>query len=119
MERTKSFLVVGLVLLAVISAIYAGIMYWEGYESSERLFTVWETLFVLFLVWWVELDSRERAEIYRPYEYGFLVLIYWGLYVPYYFIQTRKLKGVLVIIALVLLFEASYIVPYIIYYVAG
>ena len=113
--RTKTWLLSGLVVLSVLATVYEGILFWHDLEGNPRLLSVWGALFVLVLVLWVDLDSKAHPEIYRPYEYGYLVLLWWIPYVPYYLWRTRRFKGLLLLAGFVGLYLMSYMVQLVIY----
>jgi hypothetical protein len=100
--------------LSLIAAAYEGIAYWHGLESSDRLMNLWGALFALFLALWIDADSRTQPRIYRPFEYGWLVLFYWIPYAPYYFWRTRGAKGLLMLAGIICLFLSGWIVQWII-----
>ena len=58
---------------------------------------------------WVDLDSKEQPNITRAYHFSLFVFIFWIGYLPYYFIKTRGLMGLLPLISLFILFNFGYI----------
>src|SRR5262245_29408926 len=100
--------------LSLAAGIYEGVAYWHGVESSERLMDLNGVLCVLFLALWIDADSRTQPRIYRPFEYGWLVLFYWVLYASYYFWRTRGLKGLLMFAGVICLLLSGWITQWII-----
>jgi len=66
---------------------------------------------------WVELDCRERKGIYRPFEFGFLLLLFWPFYLPYYLFRTRRAYATLWLIGFVGLYYLGYLLQWVIHVV--
>lgn len=49
---------------------------------------------VVLAVWFVEVESRDNPDIYRPYEHGLLAWMFWFAYLPYYLVKTRGIRGI-------------------------
>ena len=81
------------VLLSIASAIYQSVLYWFDMEASAGLVVLCQSCCVFLLVMWVDADSKGRANIYRPHEFGQLVLLYWLPYLPFYLWRTRHASG--------------------------
>jgi hypothetical protein len=113
--RTKTWLLRTLVALSVFVGVYEGVLYWYGFEATKSLLYLWQFVFVLLLVLWVDADSKDHPEIYRPYEYGYLVLLFWIPYLPYYLWRTRGALGLLALGGFVGLFYIGYLIQLIIY----
>jgi hypothetical protein len=111
----NSIYLFGLGALSILAATYQGIASWYGLEGSERLMGLWGALFVLVLVLWIDADSRTQPRITRPFEYGWLVLLYWIPYTPYYFWRTRGSMGLLMFAGVVCLFLSGWIVQWLIF----
>lgn len=116
MHQGKKTISITLILASVAVAIYEFVLYLYGIVPSENIYKLWSLIFILLIVMWIDFDSREQEKIYRPFEYGFLVLIFWSLYLPYYFIKTRKLKGIVFLLGLLLLFNLGYLMQWLYYY---
>lgn len=99
-------------------AVYDLVLFINLLEPSKYLSYTWSFVFLILIVMWVDLDSKEQKNIYRPYEHGFLAFIFWMPYLPYYFIKTRKAKGLVLLFGLLLLFNLGYLMQWI-YYLAS
>ena len=105
--KPKTWCLIGYIVVCVVVAVYKGVLHWnhlDGSRGSEWITTI---VLVLFLVLWIDADSRGRPEIYRPFEYGFLLLFIWLPYLPYYLWRTRRVRGLLVFVGLAALFFAG------------
>ncbi len=106
----NSIYIFALVALSILGAIYQGITYWNGLKGSDDLMNTWAVLFALVLALWIDADSRTQPRITRPFEYGWLVLLYWIPYLPYYLWRTRGAKGLLMLAGFVCLFFSGWLV---------
>lgn len=113
--QTKTWLLVTLVVLSILAAAYEVVLYWFDVEPTESVLALWGFVFVLLLVLWMDADSKDYPEIYRPYEYGYLVLLFWIPYLPYYLWRTRGSMGLLMLVGLVALHFLGYLLQWVIY----
>ena len=104
-----------LVVGSILTASYAAVFYLHGAEPNSSVITLWEFAFLVLLVLWVEQDSKRRAEIYHPFEFGFLVLIFWIPYLPFYLFRTRGPKGIAIFLGFLGLICLPYFVPWLVY----
>jgi len=114
--QNKTFLLLVLVGLSVLGAIHQGILYWHNSQDTQDLLSIWQLLFVLVVALWVDADSKGYPQIYRPHEYGYLVLLYWIPYLPYYLWRTRgPTMGLLMLGGFVGLLFLGYLVQWVLY----
>ena len=100
----------------VLVALYQATAYYHGYQPSEDFQKVWAYVFVFLLAFWVDEDSRGRAEIYRPsFDIGFFMMLIWVLYLPYYLVRTRGSQGWVWIVGLFSLAYLGTILKWIVY----
>ena len=92
----------------MISAIYQSVLFWLGAEASDNVLILCQFVFVFLLVMWVDADSRGRSNVYRPHEFGQLVLLFWLPYLPFYLWRTRRVPGMLMFVGIILLFFLGY-----------
>jgi hypothetical protein len=71
------------------------LFYWYHDVSEPYATSVTRLLLVLLLALWVDADSKDYPQIKRPFDYGFLVLMFWLPYLPYYLWRTRGGVGLL------------------------
>ena len=55
---------------------------------------------------------------YIPYDYGFLVFMYWLPYLPYYFIKTRGVLGLMYLVGILLLLNFGLLLQWGYYFAA-
>jgi len=65
---------------------------------------------------WVDLDSRGRPEIYRPFEFTFFVFYFAPFYLPYYLVRTRRGRGIALFVAVLVLYMLGHLIALALYY---
>lgn len=96
-------LLIGLIVGSGLVGVYDAVIYWRGAADASVVSNLWPFVFAVLLAMWLEEDSRGRPEIYRPFEFGYLLFFLWLPYLPYYLWRTRGMKGLLLLVGLVLL----------------
>src|SRR5882672_5378980 len=102
--RTKTWFLLTLAAISVLVAVYEAVLYWFDMEPTRSVLSLWTFVFAILLVLWVDADSKDYPRIYRPFEYGYLVLLFWIPYLPYYLWRTRRAAGLLLLAGLVTLY---------------
>lgn len=118
MIQGKKSVLIALISLSLFVAIYEAVLFIiYSFEPSDYFSTFYSLVYLILVVMWVDIDSREQENIYRPYEYGFLVFIFYLPYLPYYFIKTRGIKGFFLFLGLVALLNLGYLLQWVYYFV--
>ena len=89
MRNNAKFVLILLIILSIVMGLYEGVLFINDLEPRQGLYGVWGFVYVVLLVLWVSEDSKNFTGIYRPFDYGFLVFIFYIAYVPYYLFKTR------------------------------
>jgi len=110
--KSKTWCLIGYIVVCVLFAVYKGVLHWNHVEGSRGAEWITAIVAVFFLVLWIDRDSKGRPEIYRPFEYGYLLLFLWLPYLPYYMWRTRRLPGLLAFVGLAALFFAGDLVAF-------
>lgn len=113
--RPKTLLLAALITLSIGASIYEGVLYWHGLQVRGGAALLWPLVFLVLLVAWVDADSKDYPQIYRPFEYGYLVFLFWLPYLPYYLWRTRGVVGVFVLGGFIGLFMLGTLVQWFIY----
>lgn len=108
-------LLCALVMLSLTVGAYEAALFRAGYHAGLRFQATWSLVFLVLLVLWVDMDCRKRKNIYRPYEFGFLVFLFWLPYLPYYLLRTRQAWGLVWLIGFAMLFYCGYWLQWIVY----
>jgi hypothetical protein len=116
MLKSNTYYLIVFGFLCLACAIYESVFYWKGIEPSEPLLSTASMLSLILVVMWVDTDSKSKInKVYRPYDFGFLIFLFWLPYLPYYLWRTRGYSGMVLFLCLVSLFSLSYIAQYLIY----
>jgi hypothetical protein len=101
--KRGSPLLFGLVAGSLLVGACEGLIFWCDAEPSSAVSRSWPFLFSILLALWIDQDSRGRSNIYRPFDFSFLVYFVSILYAPYYLWRTRGVKGAVASVGLVAL----------------
>jgi hypothetical protein len=103
------------VLLSLAVGIYQAVLFSLGLELGRLLQFIWAAVAMLLIIFWVELDCREHREIYRPFEFGFLLLLFWLFFLPYYLLRTRRAYAALWLLGFIGLASFGYLLEWLIH----
>lgn len=116
MNKNGKIVFLALIALSVLMAVFELTMLMNGLEVSVPVYSLWSFVFIVILVLWVNEDSKQHKEIYRPFEFGFLVFVFYIFYVPYYLIKTRgAIKGALFLVALTLFYKLGWLLQWLVF----
>jgi len=93
-----------LVIGSVLVAAYAVVASAQGIHPSRALALGWPVAFLFLIVLWLVEDSKSFPAIYKPFEFGFLAYVVAPLYLPYYLWQTRRFRGILLLLGFAILY---------------
>ena len=65
-----------------------------GNFLTEQTQTLWGFIFVILSIMWATEDAKTQS-FDKPFDFGFLMYIFWPIAFPYYLIATRKLDGLI------------------------
>lgn len=115
MTLTSGKVLAALIGLSAVVGGYEALLFGFGRAAGAPFQAIWSLVFLLLLIIWVDLDCRHRKDIYRSFEYGFLVFVFWLPYLPYYLLRTRRAFGLLWLIGFLMLFYAGYFLQWLVY----
>ena len=115
MTLTSGKVLAALIGLSVVVGGYEALLFGFGQTAGAPFQAIWSLVFLLLLIVWVDLDCRRRKDIYRPFEFGFLVFVFWLPYLPYYLLRTRRALGLLWLLGFLMLFYAGYFFQWLVY----
>lgn len=72
-------------------------------------------LSVFLLVLWLDADSKGRPQVVRCFDYGFLVVMFWLPYLPYYLWRTRGAAGLFMYAGFLGVLSMGFLVQLLIY----
>ena len=100
-----------LVVLFTANSVASGIY---GESPSIESVLIHGFGFSLFLTWWVYVDRHERRYP-APFEFEAFVFFAWVVVLPFYLIQTRRWRGLPLIVALYVAFWFPNLVHLVLY----
>jgi hypothetical protein len=114
--NSKTWLIIALICVLTISAVFDGLYYWRGDPSTPATSALATAVSAFLLALWVDADSKDHPQVSRPFDYGYLVLIFWLPYLPYYLWRTRRTAGLLMFAGFLCLFSMGFFVQLSLYY---
>lgn len=119
MRNNSVFILFILVALSLVMGGYEIVLYIKELEMSRSLYTIWHVVFLILVALWVSEDSKDSPGIYRPFDYGYLVFIFYIPYLPYYLVKTRGVaKGLSYLIGFYVLLNIVWLIQWPIYWVS-
>ncbi|SEN02396.1 hypothetical protein [Bradyrhizobium sp. OK095] len=106
----KTWLAVSLICVLAISALFDGLFYWHGVYGRPVSAALADTVSTILLVMWIMADQRDHPQVERPFDYGFLLSVFWVPYLPYYLWRTRRVAGLWMFAGFLGLFSLSFLV---------
>jgi hypothetical protein len=113
---TSRQVLAALIGLSVVVGCYEAVLFGLGHSAGAPFRTVYSLVFLLLLIVWIDLDCHGRKNIYRPFEFGFLVFVYSLPYLPYYLLRTRRATGLVWLLGLFILFHVGYFLQWLVYF---
>ena len=107
-EKHQKLIVVGVFLVSVL---YAGVEVLAALEeqaTSGGTSFLWSILFAVVMALWTSNDAKTRG-LYKPYEYSYLVFLFWPFVLPYHLIKTWGAEGLLMFLGVL----GIYFLPFI------
>lgn len=93
--NNKNLIVFALTLLSLALAVVELMLNSGGESVSMATEVLWSLIFIMLTILWAEVDSR-LTHFEKPFDFDFLMYIFWPVAFPYYLIATRGAKGGLV-----------------------
>ena len=110
LRSQQAWLLGGLLALAILNSIFAGIAASQEVELSESTQMLWWFVFSILAAVWLKNDIVERgSETSRQYPH-FVLFLFWPLLLPWHLVATRGLEGLVLYLGFVALYAAPYVV---------
>lgn len=87
-----------LYIYLIFTQIAYGIYLARGIDPPPAFTLIFAAGLLWIVGWWLLKDSRKR-DIPWIYDLGFFLTLAWPFVIPYYLLQTRRAKGLLLILA--------------------
>jgi len=108
--NAKKWLAASLICVAVMSALVDGLFFWRGIYARPVTATFADALLALLVILWIVADQRDHPQVERPFDYGFLLWVFWLPYLPYYLWRTRRVAGLWMLAGFLGLFSLGFFV---------
>lgn len=115
MALDNRILLLALVALGLAIGGYEAALFTQGRQVGSAFHETCSLAFLVLLVLWVDRDCRKHKNVYRPFDFGFLVFVFWLPYLPYYLVRTRGTWGLVWLLGFVLVSNFGYLLKWIIY----
>ena len=93
----KNLSISALMFLAIGMAAVEVVLNSNGEVVSDSTQSLWGFIFLILTIVWAIADS-DTNEFEKPFDFGFLMYIFWPVALPYYLISTRGIEGVVLLI---------------------
>jgi len=100
MKRNKNLYIYALVVLSICLGIIEVLLNLQGKEVSESTQSIWGVVFFLLSILWAYYDA-DRSDFEKPFDFGFLVYVFWPVAFPWYLVKTRGAEGMLLFIGFI------------------
>jgi hypothetical protein len=100
MKNNKNIFIYAIIAFAICMTIIEILLNLQSKEVSATSQSVWGTVFLLLSILWVYYDA-DRKDFNKPFDFGFLVYVFWPIALPWYLIYTRGLEGFLIFLGLI------------------
>ena len=93
-SNIQKIVILGLVSASILYGAVESFVALDGETTSRHLHFIWSVAYALFIALWAANDERIE-DLHTSYEYLYVALLLWPVFLPYYLIKTRGLDGVL------------------------
>jgi len=111
----KKWLIASLFGVSVIPSLFEILPYFLDVMPVPNSPAGVGTLKILLTVLWIDADSKLHPQVVRCFDYGFLVLIFWVPYLPWYLWHTRRVAGLLMYAGFLALLATPDLTQFLIY----
>ena len=87
-----SIIIIILLILSILTGVAEFYLNSKGIFEADRIQSAWGLVFLILTIMWA-IDDSKKQDFERPFDFGFLMYIFWPLAFPYYLLATRKVEG--------------------------
>ena len=91
-----------LILISLGMGVTEVILGSQGGVVSDTTQALWLFIFLVMSILWAVADTRSR-HVEQPFDFDFLMYVFWPIALPYYLISTRGSEGMLMFLGFVLI----------------
>ncbi len=107
MRKNKSLYIYILLVLALCMSLMEVSFTLQAQQVSDTTRIIWGFVFLISSVLWVANDVKGR-NFPRPFEFSFLMYIFWPIALPWYLMKTRGAEGFVLFLGFVALWLAPW-----------
>ena len=96
----KSLTLGGLLLMGLATTVVEVLLNSKGEVVSDSTQAVWGLASIILSIIWAIADS-ESYDFDKPFDFGFLMYVFWPIAMPYYLYKTRGADGFVLFIGFV------------------
>ncbi|MCU7797911.1 MAG: hypothetical protein KZQ75_12340 [Candidatus Thiodiazotropha sp. (ex Myrtea spinifera)] len=97
-----------LMLLAACMGILEVLINLQGKVVSDATQSVWSFVFIIVTILWAQKDADKKG-VYKPFDFGFLIYIFWPVAFPWYLTHTRGVEGALLFMGFISLWLGPWV----------
>lgn len=102
MYKTTHLCLLALIIASNLMGILEVLYNLQEKEIPTSTANIWNFVFLIGTIFWAYHDAN-REDFEKPFDFGFLVYVFWPIAFPWYLIQTRGFEGVLVYLGFIFL----------------
>ena len=96
----KNLIILALILFAIGIGTVEVLLNSKGEVVSDATQSLWGIIFIVLNIMWAIADT-ESNDFEKPFDFGFLMYIFWPIAFPYYLFATRGIEGIVLFIGFV------------------
>lgn len=96
----KNILISALIFLAIGMGVVEVMLNSRGEVVSDSTQTLWGVISLILSIMWATADASTN-EFEKPFDFGFLMYIFWPVALPYYLVATRGIEGIVLFVGLI------------------
>lgn len=108
MKQSQKIIIYALIALSIGMSVLAVIASVKDSEISDVTQSIWSLAFVFLVIMWVYGDAKDR-KFHKPFDFGFIVYVFWPILFPWYLATTRGHEGILIFLGFIMLWIAPWL----------
>ena len=110
----KNITISTLILLAIGMGAVEVFLNSSGEVVSDSTQSLWGLIFLVMTIVWAMADA-DTNEFEKPFDFGFLMYIFWPVALPYYLVSTRGIEGVVLFLGLISIWLGPWLAGLVVY----
>jgi len=90
----KNLYIYTLIFFASCMGVIEVLLNLQEKEVSDYTQSMWGLVFVILSILWAYYDA-DRSDFEKPFDFGFLIYVFWPVAFPWYLVKTRGVEGLL------------------------